>query len=356
MRWATNPFSTRLPRPGKEEEHQPGDPDPDPEKGDASSSEESSGGKTRPTKTKTKKTRGFQAPTRRLTAHQFYYIFVLDGLGAAAVSGGINFAIAYAMYGRRNHTSSSSSSSAAQQQPVRLWAWPNTLAGDAAVTVVIQCLITWAVELFLVNRALRRGGVRPIGFVREPRRNAARWFMMLPPAEADRGDDHRKEQQEEAATMTNNSRRSRLRRWAILTASQALRALLVAAACFPLIWGASIGFLVLIGRRVPPHHAPLPSSSSLSSFSSSSSSTDDGEEGISDWDFGHRWTPQLFKLVQGAVLGLLATPPMVVFWLLRSGWAIRRRDREREEQEEQEGGRGEPRRNHCGLGCDGGGG
>jgi hypothetical protein len=36
-----------------------------------------------------------QSPTERLTGYQFFYIFILDGLGAFALSGGINFAIAY---------------------------------------------------------------------------------------------------------------------------------------------------------------------------------------------------------------------------------------------------------------------
>ncbi len=30
-----------------------------------------------------------------MTGHQWFYIFVLDGLGAMALSGGVNFGIAY---------------------------------------------------------------------------------------------------------------------------------------------------------------------------------------------------------------------------------------------------------------------
>ena len=36
-------------------------------------------------------------PTNRMTAHQVFYVFGLNGLGAMALSGGINFAIAYGM-------------------------------------------------------------------------------------------------------------------------------------------------------------------------------------------------------------------------------------------------------------------
>ena len=36
-----------------------------------------------------------QRPTEKMTGYQFFYIFVLDGIGAMVLSGGINFAIAY---------------------------------------------------------------------------------------------------------------------------------------------------------------------------------------------------------------------------------------------------------------------
>jgi hypothetical protein len=34
-------------------------------------------------------------PTSHFTGHQLFYIFGLDGIGALALSGGVNFAIAY---------------------------------------------------------------------------------------------------------------------------------------------------------------------------------------------------------------------------------------------------------------------
>lgn len=39
--------------------------------------------------------RHFKTPTKKLSAHQIFYIFALDGLGAMMLSGGINFAVAY---------------------------------------------------------------------------------------------------------------------------------------------------------------------------------------------------------------------------------------------------------------------
>jgi hypothetical protein len=84
--------------------------------------------------------------------------------------------------------------------------------------------------------------------------------------------------------------------WLEYLYSQAIRSLILAAVTFPLIFGASIGFLTLVGERKPADW---------------------------DWYYSARWAPEVFKLVQGAVLGLLFTPPMVMFWLARCGWALR---------------------------------
>ncbi|KAI1653250.1 hypothetical protein F4813DRAFT_375214 [Daldinia decipiens] len=160
-------------------------------------------------------------------------------------------------------------------RPIRLFLFPNTLAGDAAVTIIIQCLITWHIELFLVNRDLRKGGVHPIGFIPEPKNRFMRWFMFL---------DRPKETHEVRSVV----------HWLSFFRSQILRALLIAVAFFPVIWGPSIGFLVLAGKW-------------------------EGD----DWYYDKVWAPQVFKLIQGGVLGLLTTPPMVMFWLTRCGWALK---------------------------------
>ncbi|KAI1480982.1 hypothetical protein F4774DRAFT_66642 [Daldinia eschscholtzii] len=208
---------------------------------------------------------GFKEPTEKFTAHQIFYIFILDGIGAMILSGGINFAIAYAMYATQDIVT----------RPIRLFLFPNTLAGDAAVTVILQCLITWHIELFLVNRDLRKGGVHPIGFIPEPKSRFLRWFMFL---------DRPKETHEVRSIV----------HWLSFLRSQILRALLIAVAFFPVIWGPSIGFLVLAGKWK-------------------------GD----DWYYDKVWAPQVFKLIQGGVLGLLTTPPMVMFWLTRCGWALK---------------------------------
>src|SRR4051812_39041358 len=69
--------------------------------------------------------------------------------------------------------------------PIRLFQLPNTLAGDAAVTVFVQCLITFLIDTMLVGRDLRKGNIRPIGvpkpqFADYP---PVRWVLALPSPE-----------------------------------------------------------------------------------------------------------------------------------------------------------------------------
>lgn len=230
---------------------------------------------------------GFRTPTDKFSGHQLFYIFILDGIIAALLSGGINFAIAFGM----SHSSDPFffyrtaqltpplalyHNKGGYNSPIRLFKFPNTLAGDAAITVFIQFLVTWIIESVLVNRDLKKGAVQPIGFLPEPTWKLVRWFMFL---------DRRKQTHEVRS----------FKHWLEYLFSQTLRSLILAVIFFPLIFGASIGFLTLVGRRRG-----------------------------GDWYYAATWTPEIFKAVQGAVLGLLFTPPMVMFWLARCGWALRK--------------------------------
>ncbi|KAI3333717.1 hypothetical protein F4824DRAFT_512864, partial [Ustulina deusta] len=212
----------------------------------------------------------FRPPSDHFTLHQIFYIFVIDGIFAAVVSGGINFAIAYALYHDRG----------TKKSPIRLFQFPNTLAGDTAVTIFIQFLTTWVIESILVNHDLKKGGVQPIGFIAEPKWRYLRWFVFL----------DRDRQTYEVRSIKH---------WLWFLFSQIIRSLILAAVFFPFIFGASVGFLTLFGRH---------------------------EQG--DWYYSAKWAPEIFKLVQGAVLGLLFTPLIVIFWLARCGWALQSQDRQ----------------------------
>lgn len=160
--------------------------------------------------------------------------------------------------------------------PIRLFQLPNTLAGDAGVTIIIQCLVTWLIEYFLVARDLRRGAVAPAAFFPEPTRPLARWFLFLPSSPSSDYDDY-----DAAAAAT------------LSPFAHVLRAMLVAVASFAVLWGPSVGILTAVGTRSG-----------------------------GDWVFESTWAPQVFKLVLGGVLALLTTPFFAVFWLAREGWLV----------------------------------
>ncbi|RDA90833.1 hypothetical protein CP533_1555 [Ophiocordyceps camponoti-saundersi (nom. inval.)] len=202
-------------------------------------------------------------PSRKLTAYQFFYIFILDGLGGLILSGGINFGIAYAMYSRAD----------TDKDPVRLFQLANTLAGDGVVTIFVQCLITWLIETTLVAHDVNHGSVQSIGWIREPKNSLLRSFFMLP-----------KDSQLGTPPM---------RFWGVVPLIQlVIRGLLFAVASFFLFWPISVGILAGIGHR----HA-------------------DG-----DYYFNKVWTPQVYKLLLGGILGLVTGPLMAMYWLARYGW------------------------------------
>jgi hypothetical protein len=163
--------------------------------------------------------------------------------------------------------------------PIRLFQLPNTLAGDAAVTIIVQNLITWMIELVLVNRDLRGGHLPPVGFLPQPSNRLARWFLFL-----DRG-----KQLSEPGSLGH---------WAFFLYSQLLRGFLVAVITFPIFWAPSVGILTAVGTRSG-----------------------------GDWVFEKTWAPQVFKLILGGVLSLVTTPLFALFWLARCGWAMKTNER-----------------------------
>lgn len=169
-----------------------------------------------------------------------------------------------------------------EKNPIRLFELPNTLAGDAAVTIIVQCIITWLIELMLVNYDLKGGHVHPIGFIPEPANPLVRWFLFLDP-------DHSPPDPDAPKPVE----RGRLASGAFFIFSQALRGFVVAVLSFCLLWGPSVGILTAVGTKRG-----------------------------GDWYFQQKWAPQIFKLVLGGVLGLLVTPPFAMIWLVKCGWTL----------------------------------
>ncbi|EFX05250.1 hypothetical protein CMQ_3319 [Grosmannia clavigera kw1407] len=259
-------------------------------------------------------------PSDHLTPYQFFYIFIIDGMGAFILSGAINFAIAYAMYKTIN----------SDKHPIRLFQFPNTIAGDAALTVFIQCVITWFIELILVNRDIRSGHIQPIGFIPEPANALLRWFLLLDrlPATGSSGSGNNGETSGSgsgnasggddeifrplSAPHDANCRCDKhvepyepgsLKHWMFFLVSQLIRALMLGVLAFLLVWGPAIGIMTAVGD----HHN-------------------------GDWWFdSSSWAPPIFKLIYGGVLALLTTPLFVIFWLVRCGWALQANQRHLDE-------------------------
>lgn len=165
--------------------------------------------------------------------------------------------------------------------PIRLFQLPNTLAGDAVVTIIIQTMITWFVELILVQHDLRNGAIRPIGFVTEPVRPLSRRLMLL-----DRIEDG------------GQVVAARSKRWLPFITDQAVRVGLIFVVAFFLLWLPAVGILTAVGQR--------------------------GTGSDWDWYFHREWAPQVFKGIFGGLLALLTTPVMASFWLVREGWRLNR--------------------------------
>ncbi|RMJ08864.1 hypothetical protein BHE90_000660 [Fusarium euwallaceae] len=207
-------------------------------------------------------------PSPVFTGHQMFYLFFLDGIGAMILSGGVNFALAYVMYTTQDTT----------KNPIRLFQLPNTLAGDAAVTIIIQCILTWFVEMGLVSYDLSNRSVQPIGFIPEPSAPLLRWLFYLPPSKSEE-------------TPEEDEPKSKIGLVLSSIVQQALRGFMLAVLGFLLLWGPSIGILTVFGVRSG-----------------------------GDFLYQDRWVPQAFKGILGGVLGLLTTPPMAAFWLMKAGW------------------------------------
>ncbi|KAF4982772.1 hypothetical protein FZEAL_1673 [Fusarium zealandicum] len=222
--------------------------------------------------------KGRLEPSSQFTSHQLFYVFFLDGIGGMAVSGGVNFALAYFMYTTQDTT----------KNPIRLFQLPNTLAGDAAVTIIIQCVLTWFVEMGLVSYDLSRRSVQPIGFIPEPLSPRLRWLFFLPPSDSVISTDKDKPKDQPKAE-------SRFASIVSFAFKQALRGFFLALVGFFLLWPIGVGVLTAFGDHTG-----------------------------GDYVYKDRWVPQAFKAILGGLLGLLTTPLMALFWLIKAGWEDRK--------------------------------
>ncbi|KAI8357524.1 hypothetical protein B0O80DRAFT_485522 [Mortierella sp. GBAus27b] len=108
---------------------------------------------------------GRKPAVQGLTTRHVVYLVFMHCIGAMILDGGINFGLATAMYKNT-------------KDPVALWPLPNTLAGDAAVTIIIQQILTWILDRFAVGGDLDKGLVAPLRMPKNAS-GVVRWFVGL---------------------------------------------------------------------------------------------------------------------------------------------------------------------------------
>ncbi|KAG0300917.1 hypothetical protein BGZ97_003022 [Linnemannia gamsii] len=106
-----------------------------------------------------------KAPVSGLTTRHIVYLIFMHTIGAMILDAGINFGLATAMY--KNN-----------KNPVYIWPLPNTLAGDIAVTIIIQQTLTWILDRLAVRGDLKKGLVAPLRMPSDAPK-LVRWFVGL---------------------------------------------------------------------------------------------------------------------------------------------------------------------------------
>ncbi|GJJ77812.1 hypothetical protein EMPS_10171 [Entomortierella parvispora] len=105
------------------------------------------------------------AASDSLTPRHVAYLGLMHMLGAMVLDGVINFGLTTLMY-------------KGTKSPVMLWSLPNTLAGDAFMTIVIQTTLTWFLDRLAVAADLKKGLVTPLRMPRDAH-PWIEWFVGL---------------------------------------------------------------------------------------------------------------------------------------------------------------------------------
>ncbi|KAF9420582.1 hypothetical protein BGZ94_009067 [Podila epigama] len=153
-------------------------------------------------------------PVEGLTTRHILYLIFMHTIGAMFLDGGINFGLATAMYKNT-------------KDPVMLWPLPNTLAGDAAVTIIIQTTLTWILDRLAVGGDLKKGLVAPLKTPKHAK-PWLRWFVGLDELHAHQ------------SRSTNSSLKDRI---LFNIAFHGKRILVMILATFILFWPITIGIL-----------------------------------------------------------------------------------------------------------------
>ncbi|EJT77098.1 hypothetical protein GGTG_07011 [Gaeumannomyces tritici R3-111a-1] len=241
----------------------------------------------------------FSRRGQRPTLRQWLFILGPHGLGAMLITGAINVLFAYLMYVRPSKLDKDN------KFHVTLWALPGTVAGDAAVTIIMTCVITWMMEMLLVRRALRSGAVQPLAW---PQSSGGarvdgfeRWFYMVDGGAVaaarvldrrrSRPDDDDEQSQKQGQGLFQQSPRDLL----ACLGTQLVRSVVLVLPAFILFWPLPLVIFTLTAGR------PM-------------------QERQGEYLFGP-WAAVIYKGVLSALQALWITPEYAIFWMTRAGYS-----------------------------------
>lgn len=258
----------------------------------------------------------------------FLGYLVMHCIGSAIIAGGLEFAIAYGMYKRSRYR-------------MWLWAFPNTLSGDCALSLFIQVIVTWFSEECIIGRDSSLGHAPTLEDVPLAVAAARLADAATPAAPAEHGAPSASQEKDFSSldseqALVSPSNRSvdnplapkkwRFLRWYLQvdrgilprqhcttrefyralhihypdrsiffnllewTFHVALRSFMWSCVCFCFVWPVTVGILAGIGHKVGSH----------------------------EYTFNHYPLPQVMKLLYAVTLGFAGTSMAVITILLRN--------------------------------------
>ncbi|KAK4042363.1 hypothetical protein C8A01DRAFT_44616 [Parachaetomium inaequale] len=229
--------------------------------------------------------------TTELSRRQWAYLLLIQALSSMLIAGALNFAAGYPVYATPRPPPGPPPQGSI---PPFLFRLPVSLVADAALTTIIQSLITWFCLVVLVNRALSRGAVAPhtpgyyISSLRaEPTNKVVRWFLMLDHYNAARGSA--------LFSFCGSLCTKGFGRWVGFVLGGFGRGMITAVVGYAVMIGPTIGLCAFFGT---PYEG--------------------------DWVFLGRWDGVVFKTVYGGFLGLFLSPALAYMWMVRAGWIVDR--------------------------------
>lgn len=217
---------------------------------------------------------------------------------------------------------------ARKKHSVLLW---GSVAGDAAITIILQCIIAWVLQMFLVRHDLRKGAVQPLpSSSKQHAPRSDRWLYMLDEDTAaarvlDRRGPHpgavvQQQQQQQQSENENEieieDEEEKLQQTQQQQEQKQKQARLLGQSCGDML--VSLGALLVrsVLLALPALVLFLPAS--LAVFVAAAGVPVLGGR---DYMFPSAIAPIIYKGVLGAAQALFISPEYAVFWMTREGYA-----------------------------------